>query len=156
MSTQPREERTQRFGPKENSLPELHLVVSSRVDGQPTAPLEETLANLTLLFDRIARLTSRGRVFYDHPDEVGRYALAFAFIQLGEQAKHLGRTFMDAHPEPAYRKMAKQRDFLAHHFGSIEWDYLWRTAQQSVPASAAAHAVVERKVLERGGQCRLG
>lgn len=149
LDTQPREPRSQRFAGRSHSAPEVHLAEGFADDGQPTAPIPETLANITTLFDHVSRITARGKEFYDHPDDVARYALAFALIHLGEEAKRLGRTFMVHHPGPAYRSMARQRDYLAHHFASIDWDFLWRTATSAVPASAAAHASVERKVSAR-------
>lgn len=53
---------------------------------------------------------------------------------VGEAARHISRVFQDAHPEIAWRGIVAQRHVLAHEYGAVQADKIWRVATIHVPA----------------------
>jgi uncharacterized protein with HEPN domain len=52
---------------------------------------------------------------------------------LGEAVKRLSETFCNEHPELSWRKMARMRDMLIHHYDSVDLEQLWNTMQNDIP-----------------------
>jgi len=53
---------------------------------------------------------------------------------IGEAARRVSKEFQDAHPEIPWRLIQAQRHVLAHDYGEIKHDRLWRVADEHVPA----------------------
>ncbi|MBX3444106.1 MAG: DUF86 domain-containing protein [Planctomyces sp.] len=47
---------------------------------------------------------------------------------IGEAARRVSREFQDKHPEIPWRPIQAQRQVLAHEYGEIKHDRLWRVA----------------------------
>ncbi|MDX2199950.1 MAG: HepT-like ribonuclease domain-containing protein [Phycisphaerae bacterium] len=56
---------------------------------------------------------------------------------IGEAARYVSRSFRDAHPEIQWTKIVAQRHILAHHYGAIQHERLWRVVETHVPALVA-------------------
>ena len=56
---------------------------------------------------------------------------------IGEAARRVSKEFQDAHPEIPWRPIQAQRHVLAHDYGEIKHDRLWRVADEHVPALIA-------------------
>lgn len=61
-------------------------------------------------------------------------AAAMCILQLGELTKQLSSDFTAAHSEIPWRVIARTRDSYAHHYGSMDFSLVWKTAVQDVPA----------------------
>jgi len=52
---------------------------------------------------------------------------------IGEAARGVSKTLRDAHPEIPWDKIIKQRHVIAHEYGDIKQELLWRVATVHVP-----------------------
>jgi len=62
-----------------------------------------------------------------------RYAVERQLLVIGEAANHVSLTFQDAHFEIPWAQIIAQRNVIAHDYGVILTDRVWRTATKSVP-----------------------
>lgn len=87
--------------------------------------------------DRIARFIS-GRSQADfRTDDLLRSAVERQIEIVGEAARGVSEAFKSAHSEIPWRPIMAQRHILAHEYGEIEPDRIWRVATVHVPALAA-------------------
>jgi uncharacterized protein with HEPN domain len=56
---------------------------------------------------------------------------------IGEAARRISKEFQEAHPQIPWRPIQAQRHVLAHDYGEIKHDRLWRVADEHVPALIA-------------------
>lgn len=66
---------------------------------------------------------------------------------VGEAARHVSEEFTGAHPEIPWRRIVGQRHLLAHEYGEIDPERVWRVATERLPELIAA---LERLVPEDG------
>ncbi len=52
---------------------------------------------------------------------------------IGEAAKRISSVFMEAHPEIPWRQIIGQRNILAHEYGQIDHELLYKTAVDDIP-----------------------
>lgn len=52
---------------------------------------------------------------------------------IGEAARRVSKEFQEAHPEIPWRSIQAQRHVLAHDYGEIKHDRVWRVAETHVP-----------------------
>lgn len=52
---------------------------------------------------------------------------------IGEAARLLSENFKTLHPQIPWRKIIGQRNILAHEYGQINYELLFRTASEDVP-----------------------
>ena len=67
-------------------------------------------------------------------DEDLRLAVERRIEIIGEAARRVSPAFQQAHPEIAWRKVIAQRHVLAHEYGEIEDDIMWRVAPSAYPS----------------------
>jgi uncharacterized protein with HEPN domain len=77
-------------------------------------------------------------------DRVRRLALERALELVGEPARRVTQGFQSAHPEIDWRSIVGQRNVLAHKYGVIDHERLFKTGTESVPGLIA----VLEKILE--------
>lgn len=65
--------------------------------------------------------------------KVVRYAVERQILVIGEAAKRVSSTFQDAHPEIPWSSIVAQRNILAHEYGEILVERVWRVAAERVP-----------------------
>ena len=53
---------------------------------------------------------------------------------IGEAARRVSTSFMDAHPEIPWREIIGQRNVLAHEYGQIDHELLYNTVVEDLPA----------------------
>lgn len=56
---------------------------------------------------------------------------------IGEAARRVSTTFASEHPEIPWRQMIGQRNILAHEYGQIDHELLYKTASEDIPALIA-------------------
>jgi len=78
-------------------------------------------------------------------DRMRQLALERALELVGEAARRVSEAFQTAHPEIDWRSIVGQRNVLAHEYGVIDQERLYRTGTESVPRLIA----VLEKILER-------
>ena len=52
---------------------------------------------------------------------------------IGEAARRVSKDFQEAHPEIPWRPIQAQRHVLAHEYGEIKHDRIWRVADVHIP-----------------------
>jgi uncharacterized protein with HEPN domain len=71
-------------------------------------------------------------------DRMRQLALERALELLGEAARRVSAAFQSAHPEVDWRRIVGQRNVLAHEYGAIDQERLYRTGKDNVPALIAS------------------
>ncbi len=80
----------------------------------------------------------QGRTLDDYvADLMLRSAVERQIEIIGEAARRVSKEFQDAHPAILWRPIQAQRHVLAHDYGEIKHDRLWRVAVEHVPALIA-------------------
>jgi uncharacterized protein with HEPN domain len=75
-----------------------------------------------------------GKTFADFEDSLLlRSAVERQIEIVGEAARHVSPEFQADHPEIAWRPIKAQRHVLAHDYGEIRYDLIWRVATRHVP-----------------------
>lgn len=69
-------------------------------------------------------------------DKLIRYAVERRIEVIGEAARHVSESFKMMHPEIPWRRIIGQRNILAHEYGEILMERIWRTATESIPGLA--------------------
>jgi uncharacterized protein with HEPN domain len=57
---------------------------------------------------------------------------------IGEAARFVSQEFREEHPEIPWTKIVAQRHVIAHHYGAIQHDRLWRVVATHMPELIAA------------------
>jgi uncharacterized protein with HEPN domain len=65
-----------------------------------------------------------------------RYAVERPIEVIGEAARHISGPFKMKHPEIPWGRIIGQRNVLAHEYGEILLERVWRTAKESIPELA--------------------
>lgn len=66
-------------------------------------------------------------------DWIRQLAVERAIEVIGEAARQVSETFQQSHPEIPWRPIIAQRHVLAHDYGEIDHDRIWRVATVYVP-----------------------
>ena len=65
--------------------------------------------------------------------KIVRYAVERQILVIGETAKRLSDTFKSKHPEIPWNAIIGQRNILAHEYGEILVERIWRVASERIP-----------------------
>jgi len=57
---------------------------------------------------------------------------------IGEAARKVSQRLKDSHPEISWRSIIAQRHVLAHEYGEIKQDRMWRVLTEDLPKLLAA------------------
>ena len=60
-------------------------------------------------------------------------AIAMCILQIGELTKQLTPDFLAEHRQIPWSLIAKTRDTYAHHYGAVDCDLVWETAEKDIP-----------------------
>ena len=75
-----------------------------------------------------------GRTLEDYVrDENLRLAVERRIEIIGEAARRVSEGFRREHPEVPWHRIIAQRNLLAHEYGEVQDDILWRVATVSIP-----------------------
>ncbi len=75
-----------------------------------------------------------GKTFHDYArDEVLQAAVERKLKIIGEAARAVSDEFQQNHPEVPWRGIVAQRHFLAHEYGEVRQEKLWRVATVRIP-----------------------
>lgn len=66
-------------------------------------------------------------------NKVLRYAVERQILVIGEAAGRVSSTFRDAHPEIPWVSIVAQRNILAHEYGEILVERIWRVSSERIP-----------------------
>jgi uncharacterized protein with HEPN domain len=66
-------------------------------------------------------------------ERMRQLALERALELLGEAARRVSAAFQSAHPEIDWRRIVGQRNVLAHEYGAIDQERLYRTGIENLP-----------------------
>ena len=56
---------------------------------------------------------------------------------IGESARRVSSSYQNSHPEIPWREIIGQRNLLAHEYGQIDHELLYKTATEDIPALIA-------------------
>lgn len=56
---------------------------------------------------------------------------------IGEAARRISASYVAAHPEVAWRRIIGQRNILAHEYGQIDHELLYKTVAEDIPVLIA-------------------
>lgn len=59
-------------------------------------------------------------------------AISMCILQIGELINRLSEDFKNAHAEIPWHKIRGMRNYVAHEYGSIDFDVVWYAATNSV------------------------
>jgi uncharacterized protein with HEPN domain len=77
---------------------------------------------------------TRGRTLADYAsDLLLRSAVERQIEIIGEAARRVSKEFQEAHSEIPWRPIQAQRHVLAHDYGEIKHERVWRVAETHVP-----------------------
>jgi uncharacterized protein with HEPN domain len=81
---------------------------------------------------------SGGRTYDDYlQDQMLRAAVERMIEIIGEAARNVSDAFKAAHPEVPWRIIIAQRNVLAHDYGDISHERIWRVVTTHVPTLIA-------------------
>ena len=66
-------------------------------------------------------------------DKMLRYAVERQIQVIGEAAKRVSATFKDSRPEIPWQNIISQRNVLAHEYGEVVVERIWRVASERLP-----------------------
>lgn len=76
----------------------------------------------------------RGRSLEEYAaDEDLRLSVERRIEIIGEAARRVSSGFQEAHPEVPWRKIVAQRNVLAHEYGEVDDEIMWRVVTVSLP-----------------------
>jgi uncharacterized protein with HEPN domain len=88
-----------------------------------------------------ARDFIRGKILEDYMNDLVLQAAIERKVEIiGEAARKVSDDFKDAHPEIPWRPIVAQRHVLAHEYGEISQENIWRVATLRIPELIAALA----------------
>ena len=70
-------------------------------------------------------------------DSLRKDACALSIMQIGELVHVLTDEFKDANPEIPWRQIRSMRNIVAHHYGTVDYETVWDTIQNDIPALKA-------------------
>jgi uncharacterized protein with HEPN domain len=74
------------------------------------------------------------RTFYHYlNDRMLRGAVERHVEIIGEAASKISKTFQEAHSQIPWGKIISQRHVLAHEYGEIKHELMWRVATKNIP-----------------------
>ena len=75
-----------------------------------------------------------GKTFIDYTsDRLLRGAVERHIEIVGEAARNISQLYRDAHPDIPWRKIIAQRHVLAHEYGEVKHESIWRVATIHIP-----------------------
>jgi uncharacterized protein with HEPN domain len=75
-----------------------------------------------------------GKTFHEYSgDEVLQAAVERKLEVIGEAARCVSERFQQLHPEIPWRGIISQRHFIAHEYGEVRQEKLWRVATVRIP-----------------------
>jgi uncharacterized protein with HEPN domain len=66
-------------------------------------------------------------------DQKTQYAVVRALEIIGEAAKKIPDHIRTTYPAVPWRSMAGMRDKLIHDYTGVDWEVVWKTAQEDMP-----------------------
>jgi len=76
-------------------------------------------------------LTGLDREKFDKDNNI-KDSICFNILQIGELAKHLSDEFSAIFSKVPWRQIKGMRDVIAHGYGTIEWERVYRTATNDI------------------------
>ncbi len=94
----------------------------------------DLLADMAVLFDSAARITSRGRWLFDDPvDDTARLAAEAILIRLAEMSARLPDAFRSAHPKAPWNALRAVRNRLSYNDMWVDGGIIWEVVANRLP-----------------------
>lgn len=101
---------------------------------RPDAGDQAYLHDMIEACERIARFVTDRTLADYRSDDLLRSGVERQIEVVGEAARRLSNALREAHPEVPWRPIIAQRHILAHEYGDVEDELIWRVATVHVPA----------------------
>jgi len=63
-----------------------------------------------------------------------RNAVTMPILQIGELSNHISDDFKKSYPHIPWNEMRGLRNIMAHQYASVDFDIIWNTSTQDIPA----------------------
>ena len=93
---------------------------------------EGLVADILEAASGLASIVEDGRQNFEE-DWRSRRAAERLLEIIGEAAKDLSDEFLRDHPAIHVKSAKRMRDFLAHHYGKVDYSIIWYTISVSIP-----------------------
>jgi uncharacterized protein with HEPN domain len=91
------------------------------------------LSDMLAAARQIIRYTTGATFHGFFSDDMMRRATERQLEIIGEAAGRVSKAFRDANPEIPWRRMIAQRNVLAHEYGEIKVELIWKLVQAHLP-----------------------
>ena len=81
---------------------------------------------------RLRKRTDFFKTGKNYEDYVYRNSITMPILQIGELVKHLSDEFLKNYPEIPWRQIKGMRDIFAHHYGSVDFKFVWHTSHEDI------------------------
>ena len=76
-------------------------------------------------------LNKKTKIDFDKNQDI-RDIVCFNILQIGELAKNLSPSFISKYDNVPWREIKGMRDWVAHGYGTIDFDTIWKTAVEDI------------------------
>lgn len=108
------------------------------------------LGDFLVFAESAARLVDRGKDAWDY-DEFLRLAAESLLHRIGEAVARIDASdpeFLKAHAQVHWRPMKGMRNIVAHEYGAVDYEMVWRSLKEDLPREADA----VRAILDAGAE----
>ncbi|MCK6581066.1 MAG: DUF86 domain-containing protein [Anaerolineae bacterium] len=77
--------------------------------------------------------------------------ILFNLMTIGEAAKNVPQEIRDIMPEIAWSDIGRFRDFVVHHYFSIDMDRVWRIVHTDLPELSQQVSALQKRLEEKSG-----
>ena len=76
----------------------------------------------------------QGKTFHEFENQkILRFAVERQILVIGEAANKVSESFRNTHPDIPWKAMIAQRNIIAHEYGEILVERIWRVATERIP-----------------------
>ena len=145
--TQPRDRATGQFEGHGHSGPEMSLRPDPLDDwtARERRTILRSLRNMSEVFDDLLVIAGEGAEAFYASNHIVRNAAVGALIRLGEQARHLPKSFVAEQPHVRFSDMVGMRNILAHKFQKVSWQTVWTAVVLCETEYSTVHREVRRR-----------
>ena len=79
------------------------------------------------------KINNINREIFDKSEDI-KEIVCFNILQIGELAKGFDKNFLNKYNQMPWKDIKGMRDWVAHGYGTIDWNDVWNTASKDIAA----------------------